>query len=204
MVNEQVFNSVMQMRSQGLTDNLIMAELGKRGVPVEEVQDALGQADMGGNEMSDMGGMPPMYQGGGMPQPPMGMPMPSMPSPMSSSRPGNSSPDESNIYERIEEIAEGMIDEKWDELIAEVKKIIQWKEKVEEKQASLSSDLQKLKDDFKILHSGVLGKLEDYDTRMRDVGTELKAVGKVFKDVVPEFVENVKELRDLKNELKKR
>ena len=97
-----------------------------------------------------------------------------------------------------------MIDEKWDELIAEVKKIIQWKEKVEEKQASLASDIQKLKDDFKILHSGVLGKLEDYDTRMRDVGTELKAVGKVFKDVVPEFVENVKELRDLKNELKKR
>jgi len=201
MVNEQVFNSVMQMRSQGLTDNLILAELGKKGVPVEEVQGALGQADMGGDEMSDMS---PMYSGNGMPQPPMGMPMPSMPSPMSSSRSGNASSDESNIYERIEEIAEGMIDEKWDELIAEVKKIIQWKEKVEEKQASLASDIQKLKDDFKILHSGVLGKLEDYDTRMRDVGTELKAVGKVFKDVVPEFVENVKELRDLKNELKKR
>jgi len=31
-----------------------------------------------------------------------------------------------NIYERIEEIAENLIDEKWDDLIAEVKKVIEW------------------------------------------------------------------------------
>ena len=107
-------------------------------------------------------------------------------------------------YERIEEIAETMIDEKWDELISEVKKIVEWKTKFEEKQAVLSSDVAKLKDDFKTLHQGVLGKLEDYDTRMRDVGTELKAVGKVFKDVIPEFVENVKELSSLTNRVKKK
>ena len=46
--------------------------------------------------------------------------------------------------------------------------------------------------------------IEDYDTRMRDVGTELKAVGKVFKDVIPTFVENVKELSSVKEDLKKR
>ena len=39
---------------------------------------------------------------------------------------------------------------------------------------------------------------------MRDVGTELKAVGKVFKDVIPTFVENVKELSSVKEDLKKR
>jgi len=97
-----------------------------------------------------------------------------------------------------------MIDEKWDELISEVKKIVEWKTKFEEKQAVLSSDVAKLKDDFKTLHQGVLGKLEDYDTRMRDVGTELKAVGKIFKDVIPEFVENVKELSSLTNRVKKK
>ena len=89
---------------------------------------------------------------------------------------------------------------KW---IAEVKKIVQWKEKVEEKQNKLVSDVEKIKEDFKTLHGGVLGKLEEYDERMQDVGTELKAVGRVFKDVVPEFVENVKELRSLKDEWKK-
>ena len=55
-----------------------------------------------------------------------------------------------------------------------------------------------------MLQEAVLGKLENYDTRMRDVGTELKAVGKVFKDVIPTFVDNVKELSSVKEEMKKR
>ena len=37
-------------------------------------------------------------------------------------------PDQGNIYERIEEITESIVDEKWDDLIAEVKKIVEWKE----------------------------------------------------------------------------
>ena len=113
------------------------------------------------------------------------------------------SPDVSNIYERVEEIVEGMIDEKWDELLGEVKKIIEWKEKFEEEQRKLTNELGKLKEDFQILHQGVLGKLEDYDTRMTGVDTELKAVGKIFKDVVPQFVENVKELSFITEDMKK-
>jgi hypothetical protein len=105
--------------------------------------------------------------------------------------------DDNNLYERIEETVEGMIDEKWDELIGEVKKIVEWKEKMEDNLHKLSSDVDKLKEDFKLLHQGVLGKVDEYDNRMRDVDTELKAVSKVFKDVVPEFVENVKELKSI-------
>jgi hypothetical protein len=206
MVDEQTFNSVMQMRSQGLTDNIIMAELGKQGIDAGTVEAALAKADMAPGGMAP-GSMPPMPGGNGMPAPPGMAPVEMAPpnheqsSLMHSS---SASSEEGNIYERIEEITEGMIDEKWDELIAEVKKIISWKEQVEEKQNSLLSDITKLKDDFKLLHGGVLGKLEDYDNRMRDVGSELKAVGKVFKDVIPEFVENVKELKSVKDELKGR
>ena len=97
-----------------------------------------------------------------------------------------------------------MIDEKWDELIAEVKKIVEWKNQMEEKQGKIHSDVDKLKEDFNVLHQGVLGKLEDYDKRMRDVGTELNAVGKVFKDVVPEFVENVKELGHMTGKIREK
>ena len=98
---------------------------------------------------------------------------------------------------------ERMIEEKWDELIAEVKKIIEWKEKIEEKQNKIINEVEKLKEDFTVLHQGVLGRLEEYDGRMRDVGVELKAVGKVFKDVIPEFVENVKELKGITERQKK-
>lgn len=183
---------VMQLRNQGLTDQLIMNELLKRGYDPSQVQMAISQLDSGyGQEMPTAPSSYGNYGGG----------QSSYPSSPASSN--SSSGADGNIYERIQEIAETMIDEKWDELLAEVKKIVEWKEKVEEKQLKIESDVQKLKDDFNVLHQGVLGKLEDYDTRMRDVGTDLKAVGRVFKDVIPEFVENVKELSSVTERMKK-
>jgi hypothetical protein len=158
-------DNVKQLREQGLTDNLIMVELTGQGHGQDDVQAAISQADAG--DLSEMA-------------PPSGFP--------------TNVPQPGGDTDRLQEIAENIIDQKWEELISEVRKIVSWKEQVEEEQAKIASDVQKLKDDFKILHQGVLGKLDSYDTRMQDVGTELKAVGKVFKDVVPQFVENVKEL----------
>ena len=171
---------VIDLRNQGLTDNLIVTELGKQGIPPDQVHATIAQMDgsaslgqpVGSPEVPaapDFGASPGMSQQGMQPQ--------------------------DNIYDRIEEITEGMVDQRWDELIIEVKKILEWKQKVEDAQRKIENDVVKLKEDFKVLHTGVLGKLESYDERMSEVGSELKAVGKVFKDVVPVFVENVKELK---------
>ncbi len=198
MAGEDFFGKVMQLRNQGLTDNLIARELAQQGYPMDQVQAALQQIDA--QEMPLPEGM---SGASGMSMPEDNYPAYGGPSLTPPSAPGSiSRQGDGNIYERIEEITENLVDEKWEELLSEVKKIVAWKEKIEEKQMRLSSDLEKLKEDFKVLHQGVLGRLEDYDGRMRDVGTELKAVGKVFKDVIPEFVENVKELSSIKNELK--
>ena len=175
---------VLQLREEGLTDAIIMDELSRKGYSHDQIMQALSRADTGTMPTS----APPMNAAAMLPP---------RPSPQES-------PEMGNIYERIEEITEAMIDEKWDDLISEVKKIVDWKEKIEEKQSKMSSDLEKLKEDFQVLHQGVLGKLEDYDTRMQDVGTELKAVGRVFKDVIPTFVQNVKDLSSIKDELKKK
>ena len=183
-------SEVLQLRQQGLTDDIIVEELSQRGYAQQQISEAIAQADASppANEQDSGYGLPtgPTFA------PEMSSPHPSY------------QEDMSNIYERMEEIAESLIDDKWDDLIAEVKKIIEWKNKTEEKQSKLQNDVDKLKEDFKMLHEAVLGKLEDYDTRMRDVGTELKAVGKVFKDVIPTFVDNVKELSAVKEDLKKR
>ena len=181
---QDITPQVTDLRNQGLTDNLIVAELGKQGIAADQVHTTLAQMD----------GSAPLDQPAGNfsapAAPDMGM-APPMGAPMASPQ----MQPQDNIYDRIEEITEGIIDQKWDELITEVKKILEWKQKVEETQHRLEGDITKLKDDFKVLHTGVLGKLQSYDERMSDVGNELKAVGKVFKDVVPVFVENVKELK---------
>src|SRR3989338_3704830 len=127
-------SEVLNLSSQGLTDNLIAEELKNRGYTLDQVDQALNQAVM--YNAPDMG-MPPQPMAPAMPMP------------------SRSSADDSNIYERIEQITESMIDEKWDELLAEVKKIIEWKEKVEEKQNRMINDLENLKEDFKTLHEEI-------------------------------------------------
>ena len=175
---------VTELRNQGLTDDLIMDELTKKGFSPDSINAAISQTDgsMGGG----MPITPPMDMGtppGGMPAPPMNQ--------------GYSQPPQDGMYGRMEDMIESLVNEKWDELVREVQKIVEWKERVEEQQTKIANDIEKLKEDFKTLHQGVLGKLDQYDNRMRDVGTELTAVGKVFKDVIPEFVENVKELKSI-------
>lgn len=187
-------NEVTQLRSQGLTDQQIVDEMKSKGVHEAQVISALNKLSGGaqdtGMEETPMTNVPPGPEQAPMPS----GPVPPMPS---------SAPSPENLYERVEEITESMIDEKWDELIAEVRKIIEWKEKIEQQNQKMNADLQKLKEDFTTLHQAVLGKVEEYDSKMREVGTELKAVGKVFKDVIPVFTENVKELKGVTEGMKK-
>ena len=191
--NGNPINEVMQLRDQGLTDSIIMDELSKKGYSHEQITKALSQADASSVSSSASMPMPPPNGNREMDMGMSAVP----PEPRRNGEMGN-------IYERIEEIAESMIDEKWDDLISEVKKIVDWKQKIEEKQNKMMADLEKLKEDFQTLHQGVLGKLDEYDGRMQDVGTELKAVGKVFKDVVPQFVQNVKDLGRITSGIKEK
>ncbi|MBI2666799.1 hypothetical protein HYX13_04260 [Candidatus Woesearchaeota archaeon] len=203
-------DAILELRGQGLPDTLVVQELVNQGYPQEQVQAALAGFDAQDESSipsppgsAGSGGYGGGYGGSYPSQPSYGVPSsPSAGGMSGMGGRGDSGIGDGNIYERIEEITENIIDEKWEELLAEVRKIVSWKEKVEEKQAKLANDVEKLKEDFDVLHQGVLGKLEDYDDRMQDVGTELKAVGKVFKDVIPEFVQNVKDLSSLKSEWK--
>lgn len=197
-------NEILELREQGLTDALIVEELRKKGYNQVQINAGLSQLDTSNEEMPSPS--TPSIPSTSTRQQQGGYSMPSTPNenypgnyggPAFGPAPQQSSTEDNNLYERIEETVEAMIDEKWDELIGEVKKIVEWKEKMEEQVRKIGSDLDKLKEDFKLLHQGVLGKIDDYDTRMRDVDTELKAVEKVFKDAVPEFVEGVKELREM-------
>lgn len=184
---------VKQLKMQGFSDNEIIDELKGRGYPLSQINNALAQS-----AISEPGVAPEIENPDDFMASPEETPSFSEnPSPI----PTNSSfPEE--LQGRIEEITESIIDEKWDLLIEEVKKIVEWKSKVEEEVNKLKTDISNLKDDFKELHQGVLGKLESYDEKMTEVGTELKAVGKVFQDVIPEFVDNVKELRAITREVK--
>ncbi|MBU1112206.1 MAG: hypothetical protein KJ896_05510, partial [Nanoarchaeota archaeon] len=102
-------NEVNQLRSQGLTDQQIIEEMNSKGIHEAQVISALNKINGGVSDVdidaTQMNNMPQGPDQGTM-----------------YSQPQQSNPASSeNLYERIEEITESMIDEKWDELIAEVR-----------------------------------------------------------------------------------
>ena len=101
-----------------------------------------------------------------------------------------------------EELIETIIEEKWNDLIKDINKIINWKNKTEEKVLKMEQQMKDLKDQFDELHRAVIGKIGDYDKNILNVGAEVKAMEKVFSNVLPVFVNNVKELNEITKKFK--
>ncbi|MEM3690267.1 MAG: hypothetical protein QXZ40_00875 [Candidatus Micrarchaeia archaeon] len=108
------------------------------------------------------------------------------------------------ITEQIEEIAEAIIDEKWNEFIVNVNKIIAWKEKTEARMTALEKRMDDLKASVDQLQKAILEKVGEYDKHVTEVGVELKAMEKVFQKVLPTFTSNINELSRIASELKEK
>jgi prefoldin subunit 5 len=216
-------DKVLAMRQQGLSNNQIIQNLQTSGHDPNQIFDALNQADLKGSiesvtppEINSDIPTNPMDFGQPLPQPvfsppPTGMPepprmaapmqppeMPDMSMPSFGAGPG---------VDRIEEIAEAIIDEKWNELVRSINKIIEWKDRTEMKINQIEQKFVDLKNDFDNLNRGVLGKVGEYDKNLVNIGIEIKAMERVFQKVLPSFTENVHTLdrvtRDLQGMAKK-
>ena len=128
----------------------------------------------------DMGSYPP--QGYGQP-----------PSPYDTS-PQYSEPYQDDIKQRVEEIAEAIIDEKWNELIKDINKVVEWKERTDTEIKRLGQEIINLKERFESLHKGVLGKITEYDNNLSNVGSDIKAMEMTFQKIMPTFTENINKL----------
>jgi len=191
MANQLPVNQVLQMRQQGYSENQIVQYLQRQGFTSQQVYDAMSQADF-----SKLSGAPVAQEASAE------MPPPPEPAPAPEPYAQYAAPEIDE--EKISEIAEAIINEKWEEIIPEIKAITEWKEKIESQLQKITDDFKNLKEQFNELHKGILGKISEYDEHIRDVGSELKAVEKVFKDVIPSFTQNVSELARITKTLKKK
>ncbi len=208
-LNEIPLEHVINLRNQGLSNNQIIQNLQREGYTIDKINNAINQANIKQGVVATpfqmqqnpgapagapsgapppMGGAPPMgappAMGGGMA--PMGMPT-SLP--------------ETN-EERLQEIAEAIIDEKWQHMAANIDRVIEWKEQAETRITQMEQQMKDLKEGFDRLHEGVLGKISDYDKSMTNIGTEIKALEKVFQKILPGFMENVNELSRITKKMK--
>lgn len=199
---------VMRMKQQGFSNNQIVQSLQGEGYSTTQIFDALSQAELSRGapaspaeqypqpEMQQEELPPPEGYAAQQPMPPpeeYPMPRPQYSYP---------SPKAEIPREQIEEVAEAIVEEKWEELSKGVQKIISWKNETEAKIAQLTGEIEALKKDFDDLHKGVLGKLSEYDEGIKGVGTDIKAMEEVFKKIIPTFTENVSELSRITRTIK--
>ena len=103
----------------------------------------------------------------------------------------------------VEEYVETIIDEKWSELEADIQKIVDWKNRSEQKITELTQRVEDMKERFEKLQTAILGKIGEYDHTMQDVSSDLKAMERVFSKVLPQFTENVKQLSEISERMSK-
>ncbi len=189
---------VLAMKKQGLSNNQIVQNLQREGYTSEQIFDAMNQADLkyGVKDIStqdvNTGSEPDKSQ---FEQP--------QPMPQQAVQAQQPYYETSSDKERIEEIAEAIIDEKWADLIKNVDKIVAWKEKTEAKITRIEQEFADLKHNFDNLNKAIIGKINDYDKGLANVGTEVKALEKVFQKVLPTLTENVNELSRITKKIKK-
>ena len=183
---------VLMMKQQGYTNNQIVQALQSQGFSSNEIFDAINQAGLSGGFEENMQpeqpetGMPEYGQSYEQQYPQQSFQ--SFQAPREIQAP--SSIDE----QRIQEVAEAIIDEKWQELARDIKKVIDWKDRSEERLTRVEQQIIDMRMAIDSLTKAMIGKISSYDQNLVDVGTEIKAMEKVFQKVLPTLTENVNKL----------
>ena len=195
-------NQVLELKQKGLTNDQIMQSLQKDGFTSKQVFDAMSQADIkkGVETAQHNIQKESVTKINKISKPPL--PKPDI-EPPAYNPPKIHKTEEHTTSDKIEQVAEAIIDEKWNKLVKNINKIIEWKTKMDEKISKIEEDTENLKENFNKLHKAIISKIEDYDKNLSDVGSEIKAMSEVFKQILPTFTENVNALSRITKKLNK-
>lgn len=106
-------------------------------------------------------------------------------------------------YEMIEQIAESVVSEKWEDMVKNVGDLRLWKEKVETDLAGVKQEILRVQSRFENLQKAVLGKVSEYSRGITDLNAEIKAMEKVFEKILGPLTKSVKDLEKVTQKVKK-
>lgn len=202
-MTDTLVEEVMEMMDEGAPSNEIIAALQERGYSNTEIQEAIHLAQTKASVESE----PEMQQ---PPEPEMQPSMlndskqPMYEPPMEIRQPAvQQSQITRDADERIEEIAESIIEEKWQKAIEEIGDLSVWKEKVRTEILSIKQEVMRIEGRFESLQNAVLSRIKDYDKNVENVTTDVKAVEKLLSSILQPLTNNVKELKSITEKLKR-
>ena len=191
-VQNSPIEQVLMMKQQGYTNNQIVQTLQSQGYNTSQIFDAINQAGLSTFEAVPQ---PPEQLETGMQDYGQGYEQPyQQQSFQGFQAPKEIQPPVSIDEERIQEVVEAVIDEKWEEFAKDIRKVIEWKEKSEDRIAKIEQQILDLRLSMDSLTKSIMSKISGYDQNIVDVGTEIKAMEKVFQKVLPTLTESVNKL----------
>lgn len=198
---------VIAMKQKGLSNNQIIQGLQRDGYKSHQIFDAINQAELRSGNLESKpwpsSGKPIEQPDAREPPivpetPEFSIPEPVEPMP----RQTEAMPEKGREADLFEEIAEAIVDEKWEEMMQHVNKIVEWKERTDSRIERMETEFRALKQSFDKLQTGVLGKVSEYDQHIRNVGAEIKGMEQVFQKIIPELTGNVDQLSRITQEMR--
>nr|MBA4405152.1 hypothetical protein [Nanoarchaeum sp.] len=199
--NSTPTNRVLDLKKEGMDDSQIFNRLERERYQPKDIYNAFDQATV--KQEIDMNDVPspseplpePEFQTQAM-QPEQMTVQPRMP--MFSQEPAGRA-----NYEMIEEIAESVVSEKWDDMIKNIGDLKLWKERVETDMSGVKQEVLRMQARIENLQKAVLGKVSDYNDNIAELSTEVKAMEKVFEKILEPLTRNVKDLEKITEKFKK-
>lgn len=185
--------------NQDVYDAVNQSKVQPPAAPVGNPLDDLDQFEMPSSEAPSPAEVPA----------PLGKPQSSAPAPSSYETPNFSTPPmESNLAQPqistdyIQQLAEEVVEEKWDDLMSKIGDIRLWKDKIDNDITSIKQEILRTQNHFANLQKAVLGKVSEYNENIININTEMKSLEKVFEKILQPLISNIKELGRITNKLK--
>jgi hypothetical protein len=106
--------------------------------------------------------------------------------------------------EEFQQIAESIVEEKFAEFQSRFGDLPSWKEHTGNDISSLKQEMLRTQDRFTELQKALFGKVNEYNDSISNVSTEMKALEKVFEKILEPLTSNIKELKKITEDLKKK
>jgi len=192
---------VLKLRSLGYSNQQIIEALQAQGFKSHQIYDALSQADMNesrdrevpfenGTNVSGVEEQPIEYS----PQQEQGL------SNYSQRQVGL----DADMIDKIQQISEQIIEERWTDIVNNIRKVAEWKERTEDRIKNVELKLGVLTEQVKSVEESVLDRMKQYDTHVVQFSSDFKAMEMVFKDVIPKFTQGIQELSRLVDDFKEK
>lgn len=115
---------------------------------------------------------------------------------------GYEQPSREASTEKIQEVVETIVEEKWEDLLSKVGDLNLWKESVNNDLEAIKQELLRTQDRFNNLQAALIGKVTDYSRNISDMNAEMKALEQVLKNILEPLTTNVKELSKITAQFK--